>query len=225
MEKTIPVSHVLSFSTHILISYEGFVERLQKDLRPAYYGGPQRRRGSTEGIVPRLEIRWQVVLPRHMQGIVIAEVLVQHQVGRRGQPQRSPAAQPKHAGDTQQFRRQAVRTAWLCSCWPLGRPERRLGRDGACFRFPRFGLAGRFSASLRTTCSTRTGNGVALHRCSPRTTRRRPARKPACHTDWQRTDPGHRCGCRLWWPRPHRPPGGRHRLDGRHADERTPKTG
>src|SRR5712692_9689590 len=41
---------------------------------------------------------------------------------------------------------------------PLGRPGRRLVGEGGCFLASALALLAAFSASLRTTCSTRTGN-------------------------------------------------------------------
>src|SRR5207245_7428411 len=41
---------------------------------------------------------------------------------------------------------------------PFGRPGRRLAVDGFCFLAAALALLAAFSASLRTTCSTRIGN-------------------------------------------------------------------
>src|SRR5216683_6570422 len=41
---------------------------------------------------------------------------------------------------------------------PFGRPGRRLAVDGFCFLASALALLAAFSASLRTTCSTRRGN-------------------------------------------------------------------
>jgi hypothetical protein len=51
-----------------------------------------------------------------------------------------------------------VTSAWGVFLLPFGRPGRRLAVDRLCFLASAWALLAAFSASLRTTCSTRRGN-------------------------------------------------------------------
>ena len=50
-------------------------------------------------IAPQLGNQVQVVLPRHLQGVVVAEVPVQHHVGQRDHPGDQVQQGAEHAGD------------------------------------------------------------------------------------------------------------------------------
>ncbi len=93
------------------------------------------------GIVPQLGNQVQMALPRHLQGVVVAEVPVEHQVGQRDDPSDQMQQGVEPAGNTPSLRRQGPVGFGLvlAALWP---PRPTLGARCLDLRGGRFRLPG-----------------------------------------------------------------------------------
>ena len=108
-------------------------------------------------IAPQLGNEVHATLARHLQGVVVAKVPIQHQVGQGDHPGDQVQQGVEPAGNTYQLRRESpVGFGFVLAA--LGTPRLTLGPRALGFLAAALALLAAFSASLRTTCSTRIGN-------------------------------------------------------------------
>src|SRR5262245_2623442 len=115
-------------------------------------------RGEVQGrIAPQLGNEVHAALARHLQGVVVAKVPIQHEVGQGDHTSDQVQQGVEPAGNTHQLRRESP-VGLGCVLAPLGTPRPRCAPRTLRFLAAALALLAAFSASLRTTCSTRIGN-------------------------------------------------------------------
>jgi hypothetical protein len=151
-------------------------------------------------IAPQPGNEVQVVLPRHIARVVVAQVPIQDEVG-QGTTRAISASKAAIMALIRTSSGVSVPGAWGLFGLPLGRPSRRRAHGALGFLAAALALLATFSASLRTTCSRPVRHASAMSAGpahSRATGRRRPALAPACRTSSQRNEQGHGSSSQLW---------------------------
>ena len=118
------------------------------DVDPVQHRGRCRASGR---IAPQLGNEVQVALPGHSQGVVVAKVPIEYQMGQGDNP-RISCSKASSMALMRPSSGVNVTATFLWFVLPFGRPGRRLSRGDFALLASAFALLTAFSASLRTTC-------------------------------------------------------------------------